>query len=586
MARTREGGLWAAAEAAFCGAAERSLADRLPPVDRDRLAAFCPWFASERREAPRRGISELLERSVLRSGYDLHVLGLASGRRRLANVHKLMRLADAFEAAHGRDLRGFIDHARAELDAAATEADAPVDLGDQDAVRLMTIHAAKGLEFGVVVVAELGRQGAERAGDLLVRDGRLGLRLVGLDGAKETALSYDELRDELRTAEAEEERRVLHVAMTRASERLILSGATDPAKGWPAERPGGCPLAYVGPRLAAEDSVRVAHHTPPEQDAQAGDAAAPGEQLALALDDAAEPRAAGEPAAAAGPPAPAEPLPAPGPRPVRALSYSSLSQHATCSYRFYLERVLGLPEQDPPPGLVAAAPGLEARVRGTLAHELLEHVDLAPGAALPGRDEVVEVAAGHGVELDDAEVADLVALVEAFAASEVRRRLNRASWVRREHAFAFPLLAGDPAGPLLNGVVDVLAREPSGAMLVVDHKTDRVGDADLEQLVERAYGVQRRIYALAALRAGAPAVEVVHLFLEAGDAGAVSARYVAADAPTLQAELAARAGALLAGEYPVTATPHAALCATCPGRDGLCAWPPEMTDRPAPEAVD
>ena len=616
MARTREGGLWAAAEAAFCGGgaasgegAASALAARLPPADRERLAAFCPWFAAERREAPRRGISELLERAVLRSGYDLHVLGLAGGRRRLANVHKLMRLADAFEAGHGRDLRGFIDHARAELDAAATEADAPVDLGDQDAVRLMTIHAAKGLEFGVVVVAELGRQGAERAGDLLVRDGRLGVRLVGLDGTKETALAYDGLRDELRAAEAEEERRVLHVAMTRASERLILSGATDPAKGWPAERPGGCPLAYLGPRVSAQESVRVVHHAPPEQVAAGGEtparpdaapaapneaptppgeAPAAGEQLTLALGDAMEQPPAGEPAmgesaAPAEPPAPPAP---PGPRPVRALSYSSLSQHAACSYRFYLERVLGLPEQEPPPGLVADAPGLEARLRGTLAHELLEHVDLAPGAAPPGRDEVVEVAAAHGIELDGPEVDDLCTLVEAFAASEVRRRLGRAAWVRREHAFAFPLLAGDPAGPLLNGVVDVLAREPSGAMLVVDHKTDRVGDADLEELVERAYGVQRRIYALAALRAGAPAVEVVHLFLEAGDAGAVSARYVAADAAALQAELAERASGLLAGEYPVTAAPHAALCATCPGRDGLCSWPPEMTDRPPPEAVE
>jgi ATP-dependent helicase/nuclease subunit A len=74
----------------------------------------------------------------------------------------------------------------------------------------------------------------------------------------------------------------------------------------------------------------------------------------------------------------------------------------------------------------------------------------------------------------------------------------------------------------------------------------------------------------------------VHLFLEAGDAGAVSARYAAADAPALEAELAARAGGLLAGEYPVSPTPHAALCATCPGRDGLCSWPPEMTDRPEP----
>ena len=60
----------------------------------------------------------------------------------------------------------------------------------------MTIHAAKGLEFGVVVVAELGRQGAARSEDLLVDGDRVGLRLVGMDGTSETALAFDALRDE------------------------------------------------------------------------------------------------------------------------------------------------------------------------------------------------------------------------------------------------------------------------------------------------------------------------------------------------------------------------------------------------------
>jgi hypothetical protein len=134
---------------------------------------------------------------------------------------------------------------------------------------------------------------------------------------------------------------------------------------------------------------------------------------------------------------------------------------------------------------------------------------------------------------------------------------------------------------MLNGVVDVLAREADGAMLVVDYKTDRVAAADLEVAVEAAYGTQRRIYALAALRAGAPAVEVVHLYLEPGRA--VSARYVAADASALQAQLEQAAAGPLQGEFPVAAVPHAGLCATCPGRDGLCSWPTEVTDRPLEE---
>jgi hypothetical protein len=139
-------------------------------------------------------------------------------------------------------------------------------------------------------------------------------------------------------------------------------------------------------------------------------------------------------------------------------------------------------------------------------------------------------------------------------------------------------------GPLVNGVVDVLAQEADGTALIVDYKSDVVGDADLEALVEASYGVQRRIYGLACLRAGAPAVEVVHLFLERA-AEPVVHRYETADAPRLEADLRERAAGLLAGEYPVAAVPHRALCATCPGRAGLCSYPPEATDRPVEEAV-
>jgi ATP-dependent helicase/nuclease subunit A len=339
--------------------------------------------------------------------------------------------------------------------------------------------------------------------------------------------------------------------------------------------------------------VRVVLHAP----------AAPsvhGEQLALdlaaprAAHDAAAPPAPAHPAAPAGrddgapPPAPATPAPAHSSAPAApargagALSYSALAAYAACPYRFYLQRVLGLPDEEPPRALEPEAAGVDARLRGTLAHELLERLDLAAGSPPPRRDAVAALGAAHGVELDAGEIDDLLALVGAFAGGELRARLGRAAHVHREHPFAFPLDPGDPSGPLLNGVVDVLAFEASGEALVVDYKTERVGEADLAALVDAHYGAQRRIYALAALRSGAPAVEVVHLFLaprERGPAETVTARFASADGPALERELRALAGGLLAGAHPVTPTPHAALCATCPGRDGLCSWPPSMTDR-------
>jgi ATP-dependent exoDNAse (exonuclease V) beta subunit len=595
-------------------------ATAVPVRDRDRLAAFRSWFGDERARAPRLGIDELLARLVQRTGYDLHVLALPGGARRLANVHKLMRLAAAFEARRGRDLRGFIDLANAELEADAREPDAPVDLGDLDAVRLMTIHAAKGLEFPVVVVADLGRQGNTRQPDLLVDGDRVGLRLVGIDGSKEKALAYDEIADARRAAEDAEERRVFHVAVTRAEERLILSG-TAKLGDWPQVRPGAPPLSWIGRALVPD----VAALSPDDPDGvvefeRGGHTArvrvcinapetvgrilrlgpgAPGEQLTLALGEATE-VPAGDGALAAGEPAGGVPDARPDgvgdggrrgaapdgtttarPPAPATMSYSSLGRYAACPYRFHLERGLGLPEQEPPPHLrdaVEPAAGLDPLVRGTLVHELLER--LRPTAA-PTAADVREVAAAHEAELTEEDVADLLAMVAAFAASPLTARLAAAREVRREHAFAFPLGAD---APLVTGVVDVLAREADGTAVVIDYKSDRVGEAGLDDLVEASYGVQRGIYALACLRAGAPAVEVVHVFLERA-AEPVSRRYAAADAAALERDLRARAAGLLAGEYPVAAVPHRGLCATCPGRAGLCSHPPERTDRTIEDAL-
>jgi RecB family exonuclease len=153
--------------------------------------------------------------------------------------------------------------------------------------------------------------------------------------------------------------------------------------------------------------------------------------------------------------------------------------------------------------------------------------------------------------------------------------------VRREEGFTF-ILDDVP----FNGYVDLLAEEADGTALIVDYKSDHVSAAetDLESLVEASYGVQRRIYALAALRAGAPAVEVVHLFLERPTEPA-TCRFTSADVARLDAELQRRASRLLAGEFPVAAVPHRGLCATCPARAGLCSHPVEMTDRELEQAA-
>jgi hypothetical protein len=249
---------------------------------------------------------------------------------------------------------------------------------------------------------------------------------------------------------------------------------------------------------------------------------------------------------------PAEPTPSRG-RPATTLSYSALAEYERCGYRFYLERVLGLPSL---PGRVAGEGALE---RGILVHELLERLDFRR----PDRPAGVP-----------REVADLV---ERFIDSSVFERLAAARDLRREEGFAF--LVGDV---LITGVLDAVATEPDGSTLIVDYKSDRLEGADPREVVMAAYGVQRLIYALAALRDGAPAVEVVHVFLERPDEP-VSATFT--DPGTLEHELSELAGRALGEEFLVAAEPWQGVCSGCPGEGGLCSWPLEMTRREVSEPV-
>ncbi len=118
---------------------------------------------------------------------------------------------------------------------------------------------------------------------------------------------------------------------------------------------------------------------------------------------------------------------------------------------------------------------------------------------------------------------------------------------------------------------------------MVDYKSDVVApDADLEALVEADYGAQRRIYALAALGAGAADVEVAHLFL-ARPAEPATVVYDRNDLPRLREELDALVAGIAAGRFPPTTRPHRALCHLALGV-ARCHRPEELTLREEPRA--
>jgi len=563
------------------------LAADLSPEDLKRAKAFANLLASERATAPRASLETLIDRGVTRSGYDLHLLAQRAGRRRMANVRKLMRLAREFEAEEGRDLRAFIDYVAERDELGDRQGEAPLEPEDVQAVRLMTVHRAKGLEFPVVCVADLGKPGREDRSALQISDdGSVGISLAQLGGGSVASTRLKEIRERQKLADEEEEKRVFYVAATRAEQHLILSGGTDLAKldeQKPLEEPMRWVWRALAPGIGDVETTAVVEHDldgrgvevrctvlrPETVDAllpAADRAPKPPEQPPAGLD------ALDAPALAAVPP--------PAALPVSRVSYSGLQRHRECGYRFYLERSLRLPRGDalPAPDAPPEEPtdALPPTVRGSIAHELLENIDFAQPTT-PTADEVAALIERYGEPVRDPEVADLIELFTAFANSPLRERLAAADHLRSELPFAFQLTPDAAGGRslLVNGIVDVHAIEPDRT-LILDYKSNRLEGAEPSDIVESDYDIQRTVYALAALHAQAPRVEVTYLFLERPD-HPVSAVYEASDLPALDARLRELATPVASGVFVPTAAPNRALCGDCPGQPGLCSWPPERT---------
>ena len=552
---------------------ERAIPSDLADRDQRLLRAFRQRFDRLAEASSRLSLERLCERIVADHDYDLAVLAQWDGRRRYANLRKLARLARSYEELRGPDVEGFVRFVSEQEAVGARELEAVAEEEGADAVRLLTIHAAKGLEFKVVVVADAGRDRAAPSADeiLCLADGRFGFRVADpATGKRYGAFGYDEVTERRREEDEAERLRLYYVAMTRAIDRLIVSGSIDPARKADEKTPIGWVLGRLdcadelvsgdGPLELERDGARVLVRL--DRGASKPVEAAPVEvpelvsengQLALFSPDGAPPLPPLAPALA-----PIAALPEPPLHDVRRLSYSALALFERCSYRYYAERVAGMRPTDGN-GTIPGRSGLAATEVGDAVHRLLELVDLAD----PRPPDVEQVRTWYPGVTDE-ELRRIGGFVVTYCESELARRVAALPGARPERPFAF-----EHDGVLLHGRLDVLQQEGNRAF-VLDYKTNSLAEGTPQEIVDADYRLQRLVYALACFRGGAHEVEVVYHFLEREDA-VVSRSFGRAELPELETQLSEAIAQIRLGEF--RPTPSEFTCAGCPALDVVCAGP-------------
>jgi ATP-dependent exoDNAse (exonuclease V) beta subunit len=481
--------------------------------DAARLARFRGQLQLWRAEREFVSPDRLLLRALDQCGYRGE-----SGPRGAANVEKL--LAQARESWPRQSLADFVEEIESLRESNPREPDAPPE-DSADAVKLMTVHSAKGLEFPVVFLAALHKGLDNRLGPLSFSP-RIGLgaswRNPGT-GKETSDWFHHAVHEERKRREEDEGNRLLYVGMTRAEEHLVLS--LSGKKNWAKTLRESLDLDLEKPR-GPQELQRIA----PDGE--------PWRMRIFCTDrepDAAErtgTAGAGEPVLSLAPPALA------GQHDSNA-NVTSVALFAECPRRYYLARYLGW--EAPPPGRDGASRPreMDASEFGRQAHAILA-----------------------GVPVDKPSPAALQ-LAAKFHASALGRRAARAARAEREFDF---VLAVEEI--VLRGQIDLWFEE-AGELVLVDYKTDEVAEEETRRRAAE-YGLQLRLYGMALERhLGRPPDRAYIYFLRPDVAVPVELGPSLLDSPEQAVSAFRAAQENLA--FPPREDRH---CARCPYYRGLC----------------
>ena len=433
----------------------------------DALAVLREFHERRRWTSPASLIEEFVrERRLMELALDAR-----QWRSRWMRYRFLIDRARAFAASGESSLRAYLAWTARQREEKARARETAVPESDEDAVRVMTVHGAKGLEFPVLVLAGLNSPPTHRPDAVLFdREHRKVEVKVGSGHSSFQTAGYAEFAELDKVREEEEDVRLMYVAATRARDHLILSLYRN-------SRGKNSAAAQIEKFMDGADHLWERFDPPAPED---------GSLAALPIETA----------------TPEDDTPASRQQWMeeRDTLYAAQSRpFSVAATRLAQEKKN---EQD-----VADEPWRRGRAGtsiGRAVHAVLQVVDLETGTGL--EDIAKAQAAAEGVPGRADEIARLVR--RALDSPLVKRALDSKRWWREAP------VAGPVGDGIVEGFIDLLFEE-EGGFVIVDYKTDALrSDDEIEHAMAR-YRLQGGGYALALGKAtGATVKEVSFLFLE------------------------------------------------------------------------
>jgi len=462
-------------------------------------------YLRDRLEAP-----EILEMALSKSGYEALLMGQENGEQHCANVRKLIEISRRFSRRGKASLDNFVSYLKDQrLQESGRVAEAQIIGEEDDVVRLMTVHQAKGLEFDTVFLADLGsKSGAEKGGRALF-DEQFGIITAAAYGIKRERMPNRLIQIcERRQAdeEYEEEKRLFYVAITRARRNLILG------EGHCYRAQGQWRRWLLGTIAAVSETENVLERV---RRGQLSEAVIPCAQASLSVIRAGtlsrQRIKEGRREVHESFPQGSElrglanqvfgwmPLP---PRVVE-LSPGALSDLAKCERYFYLSRMEGLAEFPPSPN-----GSIDAMDLGNFVHAILESF---PSGTPPGLiSEELDHLLGEKLEpglLDPGVGQEVKDDLARFFQGPVWQRIAGNTSLQRELPFVLALRSTQ-VELFIRGRIDAVVCE-EGNPLILDYKYSLNDENQLPK-----YEIPMDIYALALMKAlGSRTAEVILAFL-------------------------------------------------------------------------